>query len=429
MKRTSTLLLTLIMSLAGKAQANTPVTVGPNPHGAGGIVTLNEVQGPLTLFLNLDGAKLSAGRGGSHHNESLVMLAKRIGSMAVPRYSGSAADRQRLIACVKDTFSRYRMEIVTSRPSAAPYIMAVAGGRSSGLGLSRRVTGIAPYNGGVMSEAVVFAFERGDRGPISVCNTVAHEVGHALGLRHAYKRGELMSYLSYSGQKSFMNSDASCGEWRARTCASGKASQNSHQHLASILGLKGTGPGQRPAPDADPVQAPPPASTRVAGTQKPANEPPASPQKPARVATVAPPGHQRPAAEPAPGPNTVRRPRAQPAAKHTYRVRVNFVSSNGQTTRKVTCTGSNLALVAHCLGDNGLKLVTSKTADGKQRLTVKPITRAAPGQDRHASRRASPPRTQQLPPRLASWLKALRARHAARSTAGALASNYPGLNR
>jgi len=352
------------MALAGSARANTPVQVGPSPHSVDGIETLDERDGPLTLFLNLDGVALSAGRGGSHHDESLVMLARRIGSMAVPRYSGSRADRERLVACVRDVFARYRMRIVTARPAVAPYIMATVGGRSSGLGLSAGVTGIAPFNGGVMTEAVVFAFERRDRGPISVCNTVAHEVGHALGLRHAYKRGELMSYLSYGGQRSFMDADASCGEWRARTCAAGKPSQNSHAHLASILGLRPApappAPEEEPEPGPDPEPAPP------AVAQAPA---PPRALPPRRVAAVRPPAP--PARSPVQSPGPARRP----SAVSGYRVQVNFTTRGGETYRRVSCSGTRLIFVARCLRSHGLRLVAHRTPNHELRLSVKRIPR------------------------------------------------------
>ena len=351
MERTSLLALMVVMSLGSTARANTPVEVDLDPLEADGLQILKDASGPLTLFLNLDGVGLTAGRGGSSHNESRVMMAKGIGSVVVPPYSGGRLARETLVACVREAFAPFKLNIVTTRPSGTPYIMAVMGGRSSALGFATTTTGVAPYSGGVLSDAVVFAFERRDRGPTSECTTVAHDAGHALGLKHAYKQGELMSYLSYSGQKSFMDASAYCGEYSAQTCSSRQPSQNSYQHLASTLGLKVQG-------------------------EDPPSPSPAPPAQQPRVARVPPP--PRPPRQPAP--STGDNPR--------YRVRVSFGTPGGQRVRDVTCVASNLALLAHCLGDNGLRLVSKRTANGGRRLSVK---RAAPGQkmpDRMASRMA-----------------------------------------
>ena len=199
----------------------------------------------LTLFLNTDGATLTRGRGGSRRDQSRVLLGRRIQRVEIPALSGGARATQRLTACVEGLFAPFELEVVTRRPSRASYIMAVVGGASAALGLSPMTTGIAPSGTRVIANAVVFAFERRDRGVDGVCKTVAHEVGHALGLKHTYRRGEIMSYLP-SSKKTFMDTSSYCGEYKARRCTSKSSTQNSFKHLASVLGLKQ--PGERPAP-------------------------------------------------------------------------------------------------------------------------------------------------------------------------------------
>ncbi len=305
----------------------------------------SHLQKPLTLFLNTEGATLTMGRGGSHQNQSRVLRHRRIRSVTIPPLSGGAHARQRLVACVGEQFAPFNIQIVMHRPSRAPYMMAVVGGASAALRLSPRTTGIAPSGSRVIADAVAFAFERRDRGVDGVCKTVAHEVGHALGLKHAYRRGDIMSYLP-SREKGFLDRTSYCGEYKARRCTGKRSTQNSYKHLARVLGLK------QPRRSPVPVQTAP---GRVA---------PRSPDEGVRVATVTP--RPRPKARPAPP----RRPTRQPSrwtsrtVRQTITVRIGF--GHG---RWISCTGRSMDEIRACL-----KNVSKITATDGGRLVASRIT-------------------------------------------------------
>jgi hypothetical protein len=79
-------------------------------------------------------------------------------------------------------------------------------------------------------------FERLFRGHVRrLCEAALHEIGHALGLDHAYDCADPMSYLSGCGRKHFQDREVDCGEYEPRPCESGM-SQNSHQHLLLHVG-------------------------------------------------------------------------------------------------------------------------------------------------------------------------------------------------
>jgi len=308
----------------------------------------------LTLFLNRRGVTLTGGGGGSAENESRVLGKRGIERLHLPPYSGGAVAWETLYNCVKDAFAPYRLNIVDSRPARVPYIMAVVGGSSSLLGLNRNVTGVAPFRGRVMSNAVVFAFQRAGRTPTAECNTVAHEVGHALGLRHSFKEGEIMSYIPVNGRKSFLDASVPCGEYGPRRCSIYVSSQNSHSYLASTLGLSGA--GKAPEPYRRPV---------------PVRHEPA-----ARVATAV------PAPTPRPGPTPWSVPRA--TRIRTITARISW--SSGGLTHKLTCSGSSTRALAMCLKHNGLILVMVRKADGRLGLTIRPYGAARPTSPTVASR-------------------------------------------
>ena len=249
MARTAITIPLVLFSLTGQAHAS---------DARDDVVLLKSVSAPsmeraglarsLTIFLNGTGVTLTAGRGGSAANSSRVMFGRRVRRATIAPYGGGQRKWREMLECVRDVFSPFKINIVTRRPAAAPYIMAVIGGSSSALGLSSGVTGIAPFSSSLMSNAIVFAFERRDRKAAKECATVAHEVGHALGLRHAYRRDDPMTYLSYNGRKRFQDAAVACGTHRARSCTSRHATQNSFQHIASLVGLRQPGTAPEPAP-------------------------------------------------------------------------------------------------------------------------------------------------------------------------------------
>lgn len=204
-----------------------------------------EPAGPRVVYLNREGASLTAGPDDSDLNVSSVVASSGMESFDVPAYHGSNAAWNSIVSCVQDQFEAYDVEVVDRRPVSGSYVMAMVGGRSgelqattNALGNSGRpMSGLAPMNGHVIEDAVVFVFARQiTSGARVVCETVAHEVAHAYGLDHTMNARDPMSYLPRRARRSFQDQEAQCGERAARVCTDGQASQNSHQELLRTLG-------------------------------------------------------------------------------------------------------------------------------------------------------------------------------------------------
>ena len=165
----------------------------------------------------------------------------------IPRFGGTDAAWTKIVGCVKTQFSPFQIDIVETEPSG-DHITAILGGYASQLGLDDRSTnGVGPYIAGrVQRNATVHIFSKvgtGERDTQNLCAVTVHEVSHALGLDHTFKCGDVMSYyLDRCGARKFLDVDAACGEFSARSCGDGEKTQNSYRMVATLVGLKNPDP-------------------------------------------------------------------------------------------------------------------------------------------------------------------------------------------
>ncbi len=205
------------------------------------------------VYLERGGASLVAGADAAARGRASVLVGQGIDEVDVPAYSRGDAEWNRTVACVRERYARWNIDIVDERPAGDDFTMAVVGGKARLLGFRGDVAGIAPDGvGEVVHGAVAFVFERSIHGGAqAVCETAVHEIGHTLGLDHAYLCEDPMSYLTGCGAKRFQDVDAPCGEMGARRCENGASTQNSVRHLDAALGVRGQ-------EDPYPPPAPPP---------------------------------------------------------------------------------------------------------------------------------------------------------------------------
>jgi hypothetical protein len=166
-------------------------------------------------------------------------------SHQAPAFRGTAQRWDDIVACTREQFAPYDVAVVDERPVEGSYVMVMVGGQpgalASGTGFrstSRsRITGLAPLGQQPIPDAVVFVFARELRERTrDVCETVAHEVGHAFGLDHVLDCHDPMTHLQRCGQRTFQTRASTCGEQDPRACVDGELVQSSHEELLEVLG-------------------------------------------------------------------------------------------------------------------------------------------------------------------------------------------------
>lgn len=196
---------------------------------------------PRTIYLHRAPITLSAGVDAAHQNRSSIVFSNGLEEAKLPGFTGANKAWQDIVACVKKQFAAFAVEVTEERPLTAGYAMVVVGGRPINVGASKKnVTGLAPFNGTVIPDPVVFAFSTSLQNRVrAVCEVITMEVAHAYGLDHGYHCPDVMSYLHNCGSKSFVDKDVPCGEYKARPCAAGQGQQNSYKSLMATLGPRG----------------------------------------------------------------------------------------------------------------------------------------------------------------------------------------------
>jgi len=190
-----------------------------------------------TIYLERRAVMLRPGEDDASSGMSSVLASGKNAPTKTHAWTGGTAAWTRLVACVTKQFAPFDVVVTDQRPSHHDFIMVAVGGTASDIGVkSHHVSGLAPFNGGVIPRAVVYAFSATSGNDVrTVCETIAMEVAHAYGLDHEYLCKDVMTYLS-CGAKSFVDADAPCGEAKRRLCEGGAATQNSFRRLIAVLG-------------------------------------------------------------------------------------------------------------------------------------------------------------------------------------------------
>lgn len=204
------------------------------------------------VYLNRHGAVISPGVNDSRAQRSSVVDEQR----AIPPWHGSEDAWAAIIACMRETWSRFDVEVTDVDPGAEDHLEAILGGSPGDAGLPSDVTGAAPQAAdcSVVEDGIALTFTAIlPADPGQVCAVTSHELGHLYGLDHELLAADPMSYVPYSGKREFQSVDATCGETTARPCTCG-ATQNTVELLRTRLGSAGEGvttPVVEPSTDAD----------------------------------------------------------------------------------------------------------------------------------------------------------------------------------
>lgn len=192
-----------------------------------------------TIYLNPHGAVLRPGVNDARVNTSSLVEHETM----VEPWHVSDGDWEEVVNCMHAMFAPFAVTITEDDPGSEVFhIEAIFTPSSEAIGVSEKTGGIAPMSTrcNVVENALVFAFTDHVHTPRRVCEVMAQEIGHAFGLDHELADADPMSYLSYSGERSFQDRTVSCGESAPRPCGvSGnvcRPDQNSFQLLLERMG-------------------------------------------------------------------------------------------------------------------------------------------------------------------------------------------------
>lgn len=178
-----------------------------------------------------------------------------------------------VVECVKDVMSPFVLNVVTTNPGSANHFEIMIAGRSTDLGMSASIGGVAPGScAEYVNNGLVFAFAKTygnnstntcDTACVNeICAVAAQEIGHIWrGMDHVREAKDPMTYFNYNGRRYFQNAAHQCGSdcvngvapngsscsganQQSHSClCTGQQTQNSY---ATIKDLFGVGPGTPP---------------------------------------------------------------------------------------------------------------------------------------------------------------------------------------
>jgi hypothetical protein len=194
------------------------------------------------VYLNRHGATIRPGTNDARTQASTIVTKLT----PIGAWETSEATWAATVACMRETWSRFDVTFTDIDPGNTPHMEALFGGSPADIGRPLNIAGIAPMavDCSIVENAVVFAFM--DTLPNDAqlaCEVMSQELGHAYGLDHEMLAGDPMSYLPFTGKKTFSETAAQCGEKTARPCGLGaiacRAQQSSVHVLMERLGAAG----------------------------------------------------------------------------------------------------------------------------------------------------------------------------------------------
>lgn len=193
------------------------------------------------IYLNKNGVTLSPGNNDARTNRSTIAQQQT----TIPAWNTSAATWTATVACMRELFSPFDVQVVDTDPGNVPHIEAVFGGTPGLLGMDNNVAGVSPFTTdcSIIENSIVFTFTGIlPQDARLACEIMAQEVAHSYGLDHELLASDPMTYLNYNGNRSFKNEAASCGEDTTRPCGINgsvcRPNQNSVALLTERLGRK-----------------------------------------------------------------------------------------------------------------------------------------------------------------------------------------------
>jgi len=239
-------ILTVVLGLgAASAHAETfkkPIIWQRQPVPAADPVPLTSVS--HILYLNdckPNGCNVTPGSDSSINNTSSIADT----AVTLDAYNHSQTDWNNLVACVKETFAPFTIQVVTVNPGTTPHFEVMIGGSDTQLNPQLSAGGVAPYLScnALRSNGLSFVFPAGTNNLNYLCGAVVQEATHVWGLDHELEALDPMTYLELGSKKRFQNRDVNCGESTPRSCrptsigGCGGTKQNSFKYMIDTFGV------------------------------------------------------------------------------------------------------------------------------------------------------------------------------------------------
>ena len=135
------------------------------------------------------------------------------GTRTLTPFNASDATWTAVVACMKDVFSPFGVEITTVNPSPGAHFEIMIAGSPTDLGMSNGIGGVSPFNcQPYISNSLVFDFQKVWGSNVEeICSTAAQEVAHSFALDHVVDASDPLTYNPYSGRRRFKNAQVQCG--------------------------------------------------------------------------------------------------------------------------------------------------------------------------------------------------------------------------
>jgi MYXO-CTERM domain-containing protein len=195
------------------------------------------------LFVNrcFGGCSVSPGPNDARVNTSSIIS----GTVTLTEFMHDDAVFDETIACLREAFLPYNVDIVTEDPGATPHHEAMLAGNPGEVGYPDNVGGLAPAACSPLNNVISYSFAN-TIGPsaVDLCWTVAQESAHAFGLpNHVLDCSDPLTYIGGCGQKFFRDKGFQCGDFDPEECRCfGGQEQNSHRTLLEVFGPGPTAP-------------------------------------------------------------------------------------------------------------------------------------------------------------------------------------------
>jgi len=143
------------------------------------------------------------------------------GTRTLTPFSASDAVWTQVVDCLKDVFSPFGVELVTTNPSPAPHFEIMIAGSPTDLGMSNGIGGVSPFScGQYIPNSLVFDFQKVWGSDVEeICSTAAQEIAHSWALDHVTDPSDPLTYNPYNGRRRFKNAQVQCGS----DCSGGRS--------------------------------------------------------------------------------------------------------------------------------------------------------------------------------------------------------------